>query len=102
MANTLDRLANRYPTLDFQSLRILNMIAERPGIAMVDIAEELGTTHKHVQFHVSMMAQGKKGREKHAYRLLLVEDYIFDKRRKNLRLTEAGERVIKAIKPLTK
>ena len=47
-----------------------------------------------------MMAMGKRGREKHGMNLLLVERDLFDKRRKNLRLTQAGERVIKAIKPL--
>ncbi|MET4756989.1 DNA-binding MarR family transcriptional regulator [Endozoicomonas sp. NE40] len=49
-----------------------------------------------------MLARGKKGREKKGMNLLLVEDDMFDKRRKNLKLTEAGERVIKAIKPLLK
>ena len=98
--HTLKRLANRYPTLDLQSLRILAMVANWEGASMAEIAEELGTSHQHVQFHVSMMAKGKKGREKNSMNLLLVERDLFDKRRKNLRLSEAGERVIKAIKPL--
>ena len=67
---------------------------------MTEIANELGTSHQHVQFHVSMTASVKRGREKHELNLLLVEDDLFDKRRKNLKLTQAGERVIKAIKPL--
>ena len=99
--HTLNQLANRYPTLDLQSLRILAMVADWEGASMAEIAEELGTSHQHVQFHVSMMARGKKGREKNSMNLLLVEQDLFDRRRKNLRLTNAGERVIKAIKPLT-
>ena len=97
----LNRLAERYPVLDLQSLRILAMVADWEGASMADIAEALGTTHQHVQFHVSMMARGKKGREQHGMNLLLVEPDLFDKRRKNLRLTNAGQRVVKAIKPLT-
>ena len=98
--NTLSRLALRYPTLDLQCLRILAMVSDWEGASMAEIANELGTSHQHVQFHVSMMARGKRGREKHGLNLLLVEDDLFDKRRKNLKLTQAGERVIKAIKPL--
>ena len=98
----LNKLATRYPTLDLQSLRILAMIADWEGASMAEIAEELGETHQHIQFHVSMLAKGKRGREKHGMNLLLVEPDLFDQRRKNLRLTEAGQRVIKAIKPLVK
>ncbi|MET4706703.1 hypothetical protein [Endozoicomonas lisbonensis] len=99
---TLNRLARRYPTLDLQSLQILALVADWQGVTMADLAEELDTTHHYIQFHVSMLARGKKGREKKGMNLLLVEDDMFDKRRKNLKLTEAGERVIKAIKPLLK
>lgn len=98
--NALNRLALRYPTLDLQSLRILALVADWQGASMAEIADELGTSHQHVQFHVSMLARGKLGREKHGMNLLLVERDLFDKRRKNLKLTQAGERVIKAIKPL--
>ena len=97
---TLNRLAKRYPTLDLQSLRILAMVADWQGATMADIAEELGTNHQYVQFHVSMLATGKPGREKNGMNLLLIERDLYDQRRKNLKLTEAGERVLKAIKPL--
>ncbi|WBA86497.1 hypothetical protein [Endozoicomonas sp. GU-1] len=98
--HTLNYLADRYPTLDLQSLRILALVAEWQGASMAEIAEELGTTHQHVQFHVSMLGRGKLGRERHGLNLLNVEYDVFDKRRRNLKLTQAGERVIKAIKPL--
>ena len=98
--HTLNYLADRYPTLDLQSLRILSLVSEWQGASMAEIAEELGASHQYVQFHVSMMGKGKLGRERHGLNLLIVEDDLFDKRRKNLKLTQAGERVIKAIKPL--
>lgn len=96
------RLARRYPTLDMQCLQILVMVSEFSGLSVSDIAEELGTPHHHIQFHVSMLAGGKKGREQHGLNLLLIENDLLDKRRKVLGLTQSGERVIKAIKPLLK
>lgn len=100
--HALNRLARRYPKLDLQCLCILAMVSESAGLSMSDIAETMGMDHRYVQFHVSMMSTGKKGREKNGLDLVLIEDDLFDKRRKRLRLTEAGERVIKSISPLTK
>ena len=99
-SHTLDRLARRYPSLNLASLRILIMIDGWEGVSMADLANELGETQQNIQFHVAMMAGGKKGREHNARHLLEKEDDPYDKRRKVLRLTEAGQRVVNRIKSI--
>lgn len=96
--HTLDRLARRYPSLNLASLRILILVDGWEGVSMADLAEELGEPQQHIQFHVAMMAGGKRGREHNGRHLLEKDDDPYDKRRKLLRLTEAGKRVIQAIK----
>ncbi len=95
----LDRLARRYPTLDMTKLKLLAMVADYPGCAICDLAEELGTEHNVVQFHISILASSRKDRA--GLGLLTMMPDPMDKRRKQLHLSETGKKVFKTIKSLT-
>ena len=94
----LDRLARRYPTLDMTKMQLLAMVADYPGCAICDLANELGTEHHIVQFHIAILAATRKDRA--GLGLLTITPDPMDKRRKQLNLSQAGEKVFKAIKPL--
>ncbi|OQX33928.1 MAG: hypothetical protein B0D91_13375 [Oceanospirillales bacterium LUC14_002_19_P2] len=101
MADSVAFLARHYPSLDMAKVQILMVIAESPGLSVCDIAQELGERPHHIQFHVAMLAVGKRGREKHGMGLVYSPRDMFDKRRVNLQLTEQGQRLMRHLKPLT-
>lgn len=100
MADALDDLAERWPGLDMAKLRILREVDRKPGGFMCDIADALHLPHQHVQFHVTTMATGKKGRPSAGLGLVRLEDHLLDRRYREVYLTRAGRHVIRHIRPL--
>lgn len=98
--SVLTMLARRYPNLNLQSIQLLSFIEQNPGWTIADIAEDWGQPHHHIYFLANMLAIGRGDRNMRCHGLLSIERDDLDRRRRNLVLTEAGEKLLLAIKPL--
>ncbi|WP_176013077.1 hypothetical protein [Victivallis sp. Marseille-Q1083] len=96
--NNICKLASVYPRLDLLDIKLLQIIAELPGLTVASAAEIAGISRKTAQLRIALLSGGRKTRPGSSRYGFITEDKNFaDKRKRSLALTEAGETLLEQI-----
>lgn len=91
-------LLKMYNRLDVPMILLLAEIGAHPGLSITELAALTGMNVKAVESKIQILGSGRRNRATSSFGLIAEDFSKFDRRKRDLTLTPAGEQVLEELK----